>query len=359
MRLPPTRWASHTGTTARPGGAGRRRGIAAGAVAVLCVAATVTGCKAGGSAASGSGQITVAATPGVADAPLYLAASEGLFSRAGLKVTIESSPTDATSLHALTKGTVDVAAADYADFFYVQSNVDSSLRLVADGYDAAPNVMEVLTLPGSGISTPQGLVGKTIGTSQPEEFPYQPSAPYSLETLATQSVLLNDGIQPTQVRWRPMPTQKLVGALRSHRVSAILVSEPDIFQAESKLGATEVMDSLSGSTANLPLDGYFTSGAFARGHAATLRTFRSVMLQAQAEAATGKGVRTVLAKAPQMNTLTADMVTLGVYPTTINVSGVQQLANLMANYSMLAAPVSVSSITFGIKTAPSTFGVAP
>jgi NitT/TauT family transport system substrate-binding protein len=346
MRLPPSRRASYTGTTARSSGAGHRRGIAAGAIAIVCLAATVSGCRGGGTAASNLGQITVAATPGVTDAPLYLAAREGLFAKAGLKVTIESSTTDAANLHALTKGTVDVAAADYADFFYVQSNIDSSLQFVADGYDAAPNVMGVLALPSSGMTTPQSLLGKTIGTSEPDEFPYQASAPYSLETLATQSVLLNDGVQPTQVRWKPMPTQDLLGALRKHRVNAILVSEPYIYQAESRLGATEVVDSLSGSTANLPLSGYFTSGSFARGHAAALRTFRSVLLQSQAEAATGKGVRTALAKVPQVGTLTADMVTLGVYPTSVNVSGVQQVSNLMADYSMIAVAVDVSTITF-------------
>ena len=347
MKIPPRRlWARHTGKTARSGLAGRRRGIATGSVAALCVAATVTGCQAGGDAASGSGQITVSASPGVADAPLYLAAREGLFAKAGLKVTIKSSSSDAASLHALTKGKADVASADYADFFYVQANVDPGLRIVADGYDAAPNVTEVLTLPRSGITTPQGLVGKTIGTPQPQEFPYQPSAPYSLDTLATQSVLLNDGIQPTQVHWKAMPAQNLISALSSGQVNAILVSEPYIFQAESQLGATEVIDSLSGSAASLPLSGYFTQSSFARDHAATLRTFQSVLLRAQAEAATGQGVRTALAKASQMNTLTAYMVTLGVYPASLNVSGVQQLTNLMAEYSMLGAPVDVAALTF-------------
>jgi NitT/TauT family transport system substrate-binding protein len=275
-----------------------------------------------------------------------MAAREGMFAKAGLKVTIDSSASDAASLRALTKGTADVAAADYADFFYVQANVDSNLKIVADGYDAGPNVMEVLAMPKSGITTPQSLVGKTIGTSEPEEFPYQRSAPYSLETLATQSVLLNDGIEPTQVNWKPMPTQNLITALSSGRVNAILVSEPYIFQAESQLGATEVIDSLSGSTANLPLSGYFTQGSFARDHAATRRTFQSVLLQAQAKAATGQGIRTVLAKQPQMDSLSAYMVTLGVYPTSLNLSGVEQLTNLMAEYSMLAAPVGIRAITF-------------
>jgi NitT/TauT family transport system substrate-binding protein len=288
----------------------------------------------------------VAATPGVANAPLYLAASQGLFAKAGLRVTIESSSSDAGDLHALTAGTADVAAADYADFFYVQANVDPDLSIVADGYDAAPNVLEVLALPGSGITSPQDLAGKTIGTPQPDEFPYESATPYSLDTLAAQSVLLSDGVEPTQVTWTAMPAQSLVGALRSHKVDAILVTEPYIFQAESQLGATEVIDALSGATANLPLSGYFTRGSFARHDPAVLRAFQSVLLQAQAEAAAGKGVRSVLSHDPQMNTLTAQMVTLGVYPTALNVNGVQDLDNLMTEFSMLAAPANVTSMVF-------------
>jgi NitT/TauT family transport system substrate-binding protein len=340
MRFSASRFSVH------PLGRTNRRGVAIAAAAAICVAAGVTGCNGSGGVAGGSGQITVAAAPGVSNAPLYLAASQGMFAKAGLKVTIENASSDTASLHALTTGTADVAAADYADFFYVQANVDPNLEVVTDGYDAAPNVMEVLSLPSSNITAPQQLIGKTIGTPEPEEFPYAASAPYSLETLAAQSVLLNDGVQPTQVTWKPIPAQNLVGALKSHQVQAILADEPQIFQAESQLGATEVIDALSGSTANLPLDGYFTRSSFAHSDAGALHTFQSVLLQAQAEAAVGKGVRTVLSQAPSMDKLTAAMVTLGVYPTSLNVDGIQQVADLMFNFSMLAEPVTVSSITF-------------
>jgi NitT/TauT family transport system substrate-binding protein len=332
------------------GGRTNRRNIAAVTVAAVAMALLAAGCQAHttaseGAGISGSSQLTVAATPGVADAPLYLAARDGLFARAGLRVTIESSNSASSELHALTAGTIDVASSDYADFFSVEGN-DSDLLIVADGYDAAPNVMEVLTLPGSGITTPQDLVGKTIGTPEPQEFPFNASTPYSLDTMATQSVLLNDGVEPTQVSWKPMPSQDLVGALKSGQVNAIVVTEPYIFQAESQLGATEVLDSLSGATANLPLSGYFTRSSFARKNADPLRIFRSVLLQAEAEAAAGNDVRSVLADSSQMNTQTAAMVTLGLYPTSLNVNGVQQVADLMYDFGMLAQALNVSSMIF-------------
>ena len=64
---------------------------------------------------------------------------------------------------------------------------------VADGYDAGPNVMEVLTLPGSKITAPKDLADKVIGTGSNQEIPTQngkhQSQPYSMDTVAAWSVL--------------------------------------------------------------------------------------------------------------------------------------------------------------------------
>jgi NitT/TauT family transport system substrate-binding protein len=314
-------------------------------VALLAAGCHVPGTGSGSPGAGKLSQITVGATAGVADAPLYLAASTGLFTKAGLHVSIRTYSSVAAELRALQGGTLNVASADYADFLYAASN-NPSLQILADGYDAAPNLMEVLTLPGSSITTPEQLAGKAIGTSLPQEFPFNTSVPYSMETMATQSVLLADGVEPTQVRWKAMPPQRLVGALRDHQVNAILVTEPYIFQAESQLGATEVLDALSGSTANLPLSGYFTTKSSGRAGGPALRAFRSVLLQAQGEAASGRGVRSVLGHYPRTNVQTADMVTLGIYPTSLNVSGVQQMADLMYSFGMTSQPLDASSMVF-------------
>jgi NitT/TauT family transport system substrate-binding protein len=318
---------------------------AALAVTLLAAGCNVSGTSPGASGAAGSLQLTVAASPGVANVPLYLAVREGLFQKAGLRVAVRTYASSAKELKALQGGSADVASADYADYFFA-AGTDPNLLVLADGYDAAPNMMQVLTLPGSGIGAPQQLVGKTIGTPEPQLFPFSASLPYSLDTMATQSVLLADGVQPARVIWKPMPAQNLVTALKTHQVNAILVTEPYLFQAESQLGATAVLDSLSGSTAGIPLDGYFTTRSAARTKASALRTFRSVLLQAQAQAASGRSVRSVLARYPQMSVQTAAMLTLGVYPTSLNVSGVQQVANLMYSFGMISQPTNAGSLIF-------------
>jgi hypothetical protein len=47
-----------------------------------------------------------------------------------------------------------------------------------------------------------------------------------------------------------------------------------------------------------------------------------------------------------MNTQTADMVTLGVYPTSANSGGIQRVVDLMYNFSMLGADINVSSLIY-------------
>lgn len=290
-------------------------------------------------------QLTVAAVPGVADAPLYLAQQQGLFTKAGLKVTIQPFTSAAAELHALSGGSVQVATTDYADFFYAAS-INPNLQLLADGYDGAPNVMEVLTLPNSSITSPEQLAGKTIGTPEPQEFSYDASVPYSMETLAAQSVLLDDGVDPTQVNWTAMPAQNLISSLKNHHVDAILVTEPYIYEAQSGLGATEVVDALSGGTASLPLDGYFTTKSAGRADPTALRTFRTVLEQAQTEAGTGQTLRSVISQYAHVTVEAADMVTLGTYPALPNVNGIQQVADLMFSFNMISQELSVNQMMF-------------
>jgi len=294
--------------------------------------------------------ITVAATPGVDDAPLYLAAKNGIFHSAGLNVTIKSYQSVSQELRALASGRVDIVAGDYVDFFYAEANQHVNLHVVADGYHAAPGVMEVLTLPNSGITTPQGLEGKTIGTPEPQLIPVQPRAPYSVETVAAQSVLDNDGVNPAQlaqdrqVKWRPMPSGDLINALANHQVNAILVQEPYIYQAESRLGAVEVLDACSGATASLPLSGYFAVASFAHKNPDTLQDFRSALQRAQADAVQPGPVEAVLAHNSGMPMGTASLVTIGAYPTSLDAASLQRVAGLMFSFGVLVRTLDVTGM---------------
>jgi NitT/TauT family transport system substrate-binding protein len=336
----------------RAGRPGRRAASAAAAAAGLIL---VAGChvpgfssSAGGSPTA-SGTVTVAAAPGVADAPLYIGIRDGLFSRAGLTVKIVPGGAVPAEVAALGKHTADIAFGDYASMFYAQEQKPHpNLLAVADGYDAGPNVMEVLTLPGSGISSPLDLENKTIGTAPAQGIPATSSGksqPYSIDTLATWSVLTSDNVKVDTIGWAQFRgTDGLINALRTRQVNAIVATEPTIYEAQSQLGAIPVLDSCTGATANLPLDGYFTTSAYASQHAGVLAAFRAALAKAQAQASMAAPLQTALTKSAGLKAQTAAMVTLGTYPTTLSAANLQRVVALMFNFGSLAKQISVSSM---------------
>jgi NitT/TauT family transport system substrate-binding protein len=295
------------------------------------------------SSAATQGQLTVAVVPGIDTAPLMIALKEGLFAQYGVTVTVKDFPSVAAVYGALQRGTVDIAAGDYTSFFYAISTGRASLKLIADGYDAAAGTVQLLTLPTSGISSPQALAGKVVATPEAQVAPYQSGFPYSIQTLAGESVLQSDGVNPGGVTWREVAQDQMIDALKDHQVNAILVADPVIIQAETRLGAVEVLDACSGVTANLPLSGYFSTKTYASKHSNGLHAFQAALSSAQAAAGQRGTVQSVL-RSQHMSALEAALVNIGRYPTFLNIGQVQRVANLMYESGMIASPVSIRSL---------------
>jgi NitT/TauT family transport system substrate-binding protein len=323
-------------------------GTAARRISLGLLAATIlaAGCtSASGSSASGGGpSITVAVIPGADTAPVMIAARGKVFRDHGLNVTVKTYNSLRSEVEALKNGSADIAAGDYADFLYEDAAGKTPLHLVADGYDATPNVMEVLSLPSSGITTPQQLAHKVVATPEAQLIPPGNSVPYNMETLATETVLNSDGITPADVTWKPMPEQNMIRAMSSGSVNAILATEPTIIQAESQLGAVEVMDSCSGPTAGLPLSGYFSLAAYASAHHAQLQQFRAALTSAQANASTGGSLQAMLPHLTGMSSQDADLVTIGSYPTSLSVGQVQRVADLMLDTGVISTSLNVGEL---------------
>jgi len=323
------------------------------APAFLLVALLVSGCNflgigsSGG--ASGSGPITVAVVPGIDNAPLQVAVTEGLFRQNGLNVVVKNYPSIGAEYRALTSGQAQVAAGDYTDFFYMQSSGGAKLRLIADGYDAVSNSVAILTMPNSGITTPQQLQGLPGGVAAaPAQLVQAGKAvPFNIQTLAAQEVLQNDGVSSSTVTWTAMQPQNMIGALRAGQVKAILLTEPYILQAEEQLGAVELVNASTGVTDGLPMSGYFSLASYQHANPSAVQAFQKALAQAQSECAQRGLVQGALSHLTGMTTGESALVTLGTYPASLNVGQVQRVATLMYDSGMIRTPVTVSSLTAG------------
>jgi NitT/TauT family transport system substrate-binding protein len=316
-------------------------------LAALSLALLAAGCHVPGTSSASalpSGQtLTVAVVPGIDTVPLQVASRQGLFKQQGIGVTVRDYGSVADAYNALLAGKVDVAGGDYTSFFYGIANKGAPLKLVTDGYDASAGTMQVLALPSSGIDSPLDLAGKTVGTPEAQVEPPSNIFPYSIDTLATETVLQTDGVPPADVNWEPMPQDKMIAALKDHQVDAIVATDPLIIEAETQLGAQEVLDSCSGVTASLPLSGYFSTASFASQHGAALQAFRSALTTAESDSAERSNVQSVL-RGEGMTAVNADLVNIGQYPAFLNVGQIQRIADLMYESGVISTPISVQGL---------------
>lgn len=318
----------------------------ASGLAVLAAA----GCSASGAAGGSiSRTITIAAVPGIDDAPLYLAKHDGLFAAAGLQhVVILPESQESNVFSALHGNRAQIAAADYGDILYQQSHKSANsagYKILADGYDAPAGTLEVLTMPKSPIKSPAQLEGATVAVPNDDKLQVKAGSPVSLEAAAATEVLQNYvGMAPSTVKWDPMPEASEIAALKDGRVQAILVGQPYVFEAEQDDGAVELMDVASGFTANLPLSGYVATSSWAKQNPAAVADFQSALAKAQADASMSGPVQSVLPHYMGVSSQVADLATIGSYPTTTSATEIARVENMLSTYHMISASPSIAQM---------------
>jgi NitT/TauT family transport system substrate-binding protein len=297
--------------------------ITAASGAVVLMAA---GCSGGGGAGTPvSGTITIAATPGVEDAPLYLAQTRGLFAAEGLHVQITDYGSQAADLAAVESGKAQIADSDYGNVFTVEQSA-ANLRILADGFDASSGTAEIVTAPNAGIQTPLQLPKYSVGV------------PASELAAAAAQVLSNYLVSNAQVvNWAPMPEQQEVQELGTGLLKAALLTEPYLYEAESQYGDGELLDAFSGQTANMPMSGYVAQQAWVKANSAAVADFQAAISQAQADSALNGPVQQELPKiGAGITTQTADMVTLGSYPTQTSTLALQRVQTMLSERGLLS-----------------------
>jgi NitT/TauT family transport system substrate-binding protein len=205
--------------------------------------------------------VRVGVVPGIDNATLYLAKKNGYFSSAGISVEIADYKTVGAELHALRQGHVDIAAGDYGDLFAKQSALQkSAFKILADGYDAAPGVVQIMTMPNSPVKSPSGL--RVIGAPNVDEVGAPTGGPNSLAIASATSVLQSLGVNLSNLTWQNMSETQEINELVSGQIKAALLTQPYVYRAQQK-GAILLVDACSGATAGIPLSGYFTSTSWA------------------------------------------------------------------------------------------------
>jgi NitT/TauT family transport system substrate-binding protein len=285
--------------------------------------------------------LTVGALPVVDSVGLYLAIKNGYFKQEGLTVTADPVAKSPDAIPEMEQGKVDViAGANYVSFFQAQlaSGGKLKFKVLVDGTTCGPDTFDVLALPGSGITSPAQLAGKTIAVNIQN----------NIQTLLANTALRAANVNPATVHYKLVPFPKMAAALQSHQVDAISAVEPFITGAELSDGAETILSTCTGPTANFPISGYIATQAWTQKYPNTARAFQIALDRGQALADSSRAdvEQALTGYIKGLTSQEAAIVNLGQFPTTLDSTHLQRVASLMATGGLASRQFSVQPMMF-------------
>jgi NitT/TauT family transport system substrate-binding protein len=282
--------------------------------------------------------ITVAAIQSVTAAGLYIAAQRGYFTQAGLHVTIAATTGGSSAIPDLVTGRVQVLFGNYVSDILAQAEGVASLRFLAAGNVSGPREQEVVVLPGSPITSPAGLRGKTIGVNALD----------NVGTMMIQAILSEYGVSASAVHFVDIPFPDVAAALAAHRIDAAYITDPFLTAARQKYGVRTLFDCDQGTVANLPISGYVSTSSWAAQDPRTAAAFVRALEKGQALADSDRAaVNAALHAYIGIPLKAAAVASIGTYPVSqqVQAAPLQRLADLMIQFGLLKHQVDVAAMT--------------
>jgi NitT/TauT family transport system substrate-binding protein len=318
-------------------GVRRRTGAAAATVGLALLTA---GCAGGSGAASRPAglektSIVVGAVPAADTAGLYIAQQRGFFAAVGLHVKIEPIISAEDAINTQLAGGFDVTLGNYVSYIEADAEQHADLRVIAEGSVIQPGDQEIVTPPGSRITTLTGLRGATLAVNVTN----------NIGTILVGLALEENGLSLSDVKFVPIPFPQMTAALKAHQVDAAWIPEPFLSSAEQQIGVREVIDLDQGATVNFPIVGYAVTRAWEQKYPMTAAAFLRALEQGQAVAdssrpAVEQAAEAFLGVSPQA----AAVMALPEFPLGVDRVRLQRIADAMQRFGMLKQPFNVGQM---------------
>ncbi|GAA3115158.1 ABC transporter substrate-binding protein [Planomonospora alba] len=316
------------------------RALVAGFAAMLALTACggsdseTTAAATGGAGGLEKTQLTIGALPIPDSAALYIANKRGFFAEEGLTVKIETIQGGAQAQQSLIGGTLDATQTNYVSAFLATA-AGNKMKIISDLYQSTPDSFNLMVPKDSPIKTPADLKGKKIAVNSLK----------NIGTLAVTSVLKTHGLTADDVQFMEFPFPDMGGKLEQGVVDAAWMTEPHLTAAATKLGARKLADTMTGPTADFAIAGVIVTEEFANENPKTVAAFQRAVGKAQQIAASDrKAVEEILPTYTKIDAATAAVITLGAFPTSLDETRLQRVADLMVEQGYLKSPIEAKSL---------------
>lgn len=261
--------------------------------------------------------------------------ARGLFKEEGLNVTLQTLAGGAEAIPKLKGGALDVSFGNYVSFISATAKKVVDLRIVADGFQSAPKTHVIMVPKGSAIKSPADLKDKKIAVNTKR----------NISTLLVRVAGKAHNVELDEDdNFVEVPFPGMEAALAGGQVDAALVVEPFGTFIGQKIGATMIWDTSQGPTADFPIAGYASTAAFAKDNPKTVAAFQRALAKAQALAADRNSVVAIIPEYTKIDPSAAASLAIGFFPTTLEATRLQRVADSMQEYGLLTQPLDVKSI---------------
>ncbi|UBU15303.1 ABC transporter substrate-binding protein [Nonomuraea gerenzanensis] len=311
----------------------------------MAVALAISACGGGGGGETGttgttssSGlektELLVGVVPVPSSASLFIAEKRGFFKEEGLTVKTEIIQAPTAVMPKIVNGSMDAFMTSYVVLMTINDSGAAKLKLFQHTMGGAPNVSGVVVAKGSPIKSVTDLKGKTVAVNVLK----------ALGQTVTNAHLQEAGVKPEEVKFVPVSFADQLGALSTGKVDAAWLVEP-FLSAAKKGGATQIVDTTSGVTEGVPIDGWGVTEQWLAKYPKTAEAFHRALAKAQEVAgADRRAIDEVVPTYTQIPAETAAAMTLGTFTMEPDKASVQKLADLMHGYGYLKAKVDVATL---------------
>jgi NitT/TauT family transport system substrate-binding protein len=277
--------------------------------------------------------LNVAVVPAVDSAGFFVAMHEGLFTKRGLTIHYTPAVSSDEVIDQQVAGQYDITGGNYVSYIQHYVNQHQPLEIVAEGSVMQEGTQAIYTMPGSKITTLARLKGHLLGVNAPGNINY----------LLDASVLTENGIRLSQVRFpaKPIPFPIMAAQLAAGKIDAAGMPEPFATAAEEKYGVVPLADLHQGATEQFPIQGYVTTRTWASQNPHTLRAFLAALSQGQEIADTSRSAVEQAMESlngpqnGQVPPIVAAVMAVNIYPTKIDDTRIQRVANVMYQFGLL------------------------
>jgi NitT/TauT family transport system substrate-binding protein len=323
--------------------------------AATALSTGLAACSSGSSGSSSSGQaassgnsgslttVTVAALDIASSVPLQIAEDKGLFKAEGLNVKVEIVASSNATTPSLLAGTLDFTSENWVGMYIQeQQNPKLGLKVISDNFQATDNIAALVVPKNSKITSVKQLVGKKIAL---------PGTGASIGPLSVDALLNSYGIKATatnsQYTTVVEPFPNMPAALAQGKVDAAWVTEPFVTVAE-EAGAHVLAYTYSGALKNFPIGPWATTESFAEKNPTAVKEFTAAITKAQQMAASDPALvrQEEPIWIPTLKPKIADVMAQGTYDSTVSLTTLQRVADVMENYGFLSTSFNSQLKTF-------------